>query len=61
MDKYTSEVFPTLVDIINDCDDKCNKNELAEQIKLKLSVIIYSILSACSVLREPGDFQRYVF
>ena len=61
LDKYTSEVFPSLTDIINDTEnDKLTEGEVREKVKYELSIVIYALQSACLVLKEPTDFERYV-
>jgi hypothetical protein len=57
LDKYDSDIFPTITDVIKG-DQFSNANE---DIKYELSRIIYALQSACTVLKEPSDFGRYVF
>ena len=39
---------------------KSKSLDLIEQIKFQLSILIYTIQSASSILKEPIDFNRYV-
>lgn len=57
IDKYTSEIFPSITDLI-----KGNQtSSTSEAIKYELSRVVYALQSACAVLKEPSDFERYVF
>lgn len=61
LNKYTSKVFPSLTDLINEKKYMSDKGDLIEKVKYELSIIIYAIQSACLILKEPNDFERYVF
>ncbi|CAF0930021.1 unnamed protein product [Brachionus calyciflorus] len=58
-DAYGGDVFPSVTDAIYDYKKNPSK-ELLEKIKLQISIVIYTIQSACSVLKEHFDFKRYV-
>ena len=57
-DKYSAISFPTLADAYYEYELNKTSTELLEKIKLKLSIVIYTIQSAISILKEPLDFQR---
>lgn len=58
-DKYSAISFPTLADAYYEFDLNRTSTDLIEKIKLKLSIVIYTIQSGISILKEPLDFQRY--
>jgi hypothetical protein len=58
-DKYSAISFPTLADAYYEFDLNRTSTNLLENIKLKLSIVIYTIQSGISILKEPLDFQRY--
>ena len=59
---YGSSVFPGLFDAIYNCKKaNAESGHLVEQIKFQLSIVCYAIQSASSVIKEPLDFQRYVW
>lgn len=57
--KYGAYSFPTLIESIRVYESN-RTIELVEQIKYKLSIVIYTIKSAISILKEPIDFDRMV-
>lgn len=62
LNKYTSEVFPSLADLIIENSRTNNYSSgLNDEIKFELSIIIYALQSASAVLKDPIDFIRYVF
>jgi hypothetical protein len=58
---YGGSTFPGISDAIFNLKKNETSFELREQIKLQLSIVTFAIQSACSVLKEPYDFQRYIF
>lgn len=57
---YGSDVFPAITDTIY-LYKKYNDSEILEEIKRQYSILIHSIQSACSVLKESSNFKRYIF
>ena len=57
---YGSDVFPAISDTIY-LYKKNNNSEILEEIKRQYSILIHSIQSASSVLKEPYNFNRYTF
>jgi len=51
--------FPGLVNAIENYKSNSSSVKLIDDIKLELSIVIYSIQSASSILKEPNDFSRY--
>jgi len=60
LNKYTSELFPSMTDLLIENTDE-NNTVLGEQIRFELSAIISAVQSASAVLKEPTDFVRYVY
>jgi hypothetical protein len=70
-DSYGTDTFPSITDAIylykktsslEDADDSRRSSAAAiEEIKYQISIVIYSIHSAISILREPTDFRRFFF
>ncbi len=58
-DKYSAISFPTLADAYYEYESNRTASDLLENIKLKLSIVIYTIQSGISILKEPLDFRRY--
>lgn len=61
VDNYGTDAFPAIADSIYAYKKNKSSELLFEEIKLQYSVLIYSIQSASSVLREFWDFSRYVY
>ncbi len=59
LDKYASLIFPSLSEILIE-NNNSNDSKIREKIKYEISIIIYAIQSACHVLQEPLNFQRYI-
>ena len=57
--RYGGNTFPAITDAIYDYK-KNNTRGNIENIKFKLSVVIYKINSAISILKQPFDFSRTV-
>ena len=58
-DSYGDDTFPALTDAIYNYK-KSDSKESVEKIKQSLSIIIYTIQSAISIIKEPFDFKRSV-
>jgi len=58
--KYSALGFPTLADALYEYEKNNKTSSYLEKIKYKLSIIVYTIQSAISILKDPLDFQRYV-
>ena len=59
---YGTSTFPGLADAIYNCKKaNATNGQLVEQIKFQLSIVCYAIQTACSMLKEPFDFNRYVY
>ena len=56
---YGSYAFPALADAIYNYRRSDSSEQLIEEIKLQLSIIIYAIQSATLLIKEPFDFTRY--
>lgn len=59
-DAYGGDVFPSVTDAIYNYKKNPHNDDLLEVIKLQVSIVIYAIQSASSVLKEHFDFKRYV-
>ena len=51
-------LFPTLTEAIYNYNKNADSKDLLEQIKFSLYIVIYSLQSAISMLKEPFDFTR---
>lgn len=58
--KYGAYSFPTLVESIRFYQKNKTSIALIEEIKYQMSIVIYTIRSAISILKEPTDFDRIV-
>ena len=56
-DSYGGDAFPALTDAIYEYNQS-KTEENKDAIKMSLSIIIYSVQSAISILKEPFDFSR---
>lgn len=54
-------IFPTITAAITSYQNNPNSSDLFENIKLQYSIVINSLQSASSILKEPYNFKRYVF
>ncbi len=55
--RYISDLFPFLTNSIT-LYDKSPGLDMLENVKMQLSIVIYSINSATSILKEPIEFDR---
>jgi hypothetical protein len=60
-DNYGNDVFPSLTDAILNYKKNQNPHSLVDEVKFQLSILIATIQSASSVLKEPLNFHRYVY
>ncbi len=55
---YGSDFFPSLDDAFYNYKKDPNSITFIEEIKFQLSIVTFTIQSACSILRESIDFSR---
>lgn len=60
INSYGSDVFPAITDAIYLYKKNLNSNKLLEDVKLQYSILLHSIQSASSVLKESYNFKRFV-
>lgn len=56
-DGYGSDVFPVIADAIFDYEKSRSKESIAK-ISKSLSITVYTIQSAITILKDPIDFSR---
>jgi hypothetical protein len=60
-DSYGSDTFPSITDAIYNYKKNLQSKEFLEEIRIQLAIVTFSIQSASSVLKEPLNFERYVY
>jgi hypothetical protein len=60
-DQYAGDGFPALSDAIYNALQNNKSSDLWNEVKKQLSISIYVINSATSVLDEPVSFEREFF
>ncbi len=56
-DQYASDGFPALTDAIY--NSMRNNEENLDEIRKQISILIYAINSACTILDIPDSFERF--